>query len=480
LLSSTQKFDANALSIPAAISRGYISFSPTDRKFASNSHLSKEMYTSKKQHFEKLLDERFSKYKPLGVEAEVKKTIAEVIEKNTIFQLKKLNLDPDDPDDADRLDKIRKYRYGNFLPFRELQKKDVCFKEIQETLDTQYAKEAKLGCLRNHLESNRTEMKFAKNFMREKESSTRLNLFKIYKKNHKIVSSSTRNLTIKSLGPDRNTYVTKASARLKKTAFKSIDMRSFTSRKMTMGEPSSKEFDMSVVNYYLKTKGKTSKKLEKLEPEKPSPKAPLQRRRDSAEEQLMMKIKEKSNVSYRAHFSWMSMTGQEIPMSTVGGTLIYDDNTHMLYVMGGMGCAPNPSVFGYSLEDQDWRRLSNKTANSPISSAKGSVPLLYHHSTIMEHGMILIFGGLSLDLYLKSEPVTNQLYLIEPGNFRTRELKATFNQCPKPRRNHSVFVYDSKMFIFGGWDSSTDQYFADIWAFCLSRLTNNFKKQVGG
>ncbi|KAJ3392144.1 hypothetical protein HDU92_008621 [Lobulomyces angularis] len=102
--------------------------------------------------------------------------------------------------------------------------------------------------------------------------------------------------------------------------------------------------------------------------------------------------------------------------------------------------------------------LDLKTFTWTQSIPNRQIPRLSHSSTIVGSYLFVLCGH-------DGNNYSNQVLLLNLKNF-TWETKKILGNFPKQRGYHSAILFDSRIFLFGGYDGS--QVFDDFWALNLT------------
>ncbi|CAG0913872.1 unnamed protein product [Notodromas monacha] len=133
-----------------------------------------------------------------------------------------------------------------------------------------------------------------------------------------------------------------------------------------------------------------------------------------------------------------------------------------IYVFGGdNGKTMLHDLIRYDVKEKSWGR----------AFAVGNPPApRYHHSAVVFESSMFVFGGYTGDINSNSN-LTNKNDLYEYRFASGHWIEHKFNGgLPPARSAHGAAVYDSKMWIFAGYDGNTR--LNDMWAVSLSRTAD--------
>ncbi|XP_036397395.1 ras guanine nucleotide exchange factor F [Megalops cyprinoides] len=139
-----------------------------------------------------------------------------------------------------------------------------------------------------------------------------------------------------------------------------------------------------------------------------------------------------------------------IPPCTRGHSATYDPESKVVYVYGGLK------------EDQrygDIYILNTLTWKWKLVTAKGSVPMLAHHSATIYRKELFIFGGVQPSRAPGGKACSNSLYIFNP-EFELWYQPIVEGDKPLPRFGHSTVLLSNKLIIFGG--RKTAAYLNDL------------------
>ncbi|XKL64726.1 hypothetical protein PGB90_004812 [Kerria lacca] len=130
-----------------------------------------------------------------------------------------------------------------------------------------------------------------------------------------------------------------------------------------------------------------------------------------------------------------------------------------IYVFGGDdGRTMLNDLLRFDIEDETWSR-SVPNSNQLCPVAR------YHHSAVVYNSSMYVFGGYTGDIHFNCN-LTNKNDLYE-YNISTRQwIKWIFNgRVPVPRSAHGAAVFDNKLWIFAGYDGNAR--LNDMWTISL-------------
>ncbi|OHT01618.1 hypothetical protein TRFO_07534 [Tritrichomonas foetus] len=130
-----------------------------------------------------------------------------------------------------------------------------------------------------------------------------------------------------------------------------------------------------------------------------------------------------------------------------------DDSSFLIYGGKAMG-EPIGSIYMFSKNNPNFVDVGADNTPEPR----------YGHSAVMYKGKLFVFGGIS-----HKKKTLNDLCVYDPllGRWAGNN---PLNDSPPPRAFHSSFVYNDKMYIYGGCDSKKKTFLNDVYALDLIDL----------
>lgn len=159
-----------------------------------------------------------------------------------------------------------------------------------------------------------------------------------------------------------------------------------------------------------------------------------------------------------------NVTGN-IPLARDGHTACVWNNC--MYIFGGYEEASDAfarTVFYLDLTRMHWRYVCTTGMEPSVRD---------FHTTVCIKNRIYLFGGRGTS-YMNSftniiETYSNVLWYFDLTTFTWHKPDVT-GDIPCGRRSHSAFVYDDKMYIFGGYNAIEGKHFNDLYEFDPSIL----------
>ncbi|KAK9885657.1 hypothetical protein WA026_012421 [Henosepilachna vigintioctopunctata] len=100
------------------------------------------------------------------------------------------------------------------------------------------------------------------------------------------------------------------------------------------------------------------------------------------------------------------------------------------------------------------------------------------HTTVCINNMLYLFGGRGTTLAMDNFSNVNEIYSKDLWCLDLKTLvwqrPVVSGDLPCGRRSHSAFVYNNKMYIFGGYNALKAKHFNDLFEF--NPMTSNWKK----
>lgn len=132
-----------------------------------------------------------------------------------------------------------------------------------------------------------------------------------------------------------------------------------------------------------------------------------------------------------------------------------------IYVFGGdNGKHMLSDLLRFDVKDKSWGRAF--TTGAPPAPR-------YHHSAVVHENSMFVFGGYTGDIHSNSNLTNkNDLYEYKFTTGQWLEWKSESSLCPRmpvPRSAHGAAIYDSKLWIFAGYDGNAR--LNDMWTISL-------------
>lgn len=155
------------------------------------------------------------------------------------------------------------------------------------------------------------------------------------------------------------------------------------------------------------------------------------------------------------NFTWRRLTvknNHNRPSHRDGHSAVYYPKLDVMIIFGGQSEKYCNDTHVLDFKSSCWR---------PIN-AFGDVPCgRYYHSGVLHGDSMIVFGGEKrMDTYL------NDLYILDLKDYCWTRIDSNEQDIPGKRYNHSACIYDSKMFIFGGYGGKVR--YNDLWQFDIN------------
>ncbi|PIK58930.1 putative leucine-zipper-like transcriptional regulator 1, partial [Apostichopus japonicus] len=141
-----------------------------------------------------------------------------------------------------------------------------------------------------------------------------------------------------------------------------------------------------------------------------------------------------------------------------------------IYVFGGDNGRKNMlnDVLRFDVKEESWGRAF--TTGSPPAPR-------YHHSAVVHHGSMFIFGGYTGDIYSNSNLRNkNDLFEYKLSNGQWVEWNKFEGRLPPARSAHGAAIYEDKLWIFAGYDGNAR--LNDMWCVSLNGDSTSWEEVV--
>ncbi|KAJ8043298.1 Leucine-zipper-like transcriptional regulator 1 [Holothuria leucospilota] len=125
-------------------------------------------------------------------------------------------------------------------------------------------------------------------------------------------------------------------------------------------------------------------------------------------------------------------------------------------------------VLRFDVKEESWGRAF--TTGTPPAPR-------YHHSAVVHHGSMFIFGGYTGDIYSNSNLRNkNDLFEYKLSNGQWVEWNKFEGRLPPARSAHGAAIYDDKLWIFAGYDGNAR--LNDMWCVSLNGDSTTWEEVV--
>ena len=151
-------------------------------------------------------------------------------------------------------------------------------------------------------------------------------------------------------------------------------------------------------------------------------------------------------------------TGNFLPQARDGHSAVIHGNS--MYIFGGfeyMTSLFSNDVYEFNFETSSWSHIQT-TGRSPS-------PRDFHTSCVLD-GKMYIFGGRGDDdaTPTDSDSYCDKLFALDLTTKEWTSVEAK-GDLPTGRRSHSMWTYNGKIYMFGGYESKDNTHFNDLYSF---------------
>lgn len=155
----------------------------------------------------------------------------------------------------------------------------------------------------------------------------------------------------------------------------------------------------------------------------------------------------------------VQVEGSFIPPARDGHTAVVHKDK--MYVFGGFeehNHRFSQETYAFDFNTRKWHQIN--TEGEPPQHRD------FHTACVLE-GKMYIFGGRSDEMgqfHSSQDKYCDELMCLDLSNHHWTEIK-TNGQAPCGRRSHSVWSHNNRMYLFGGYQSTNDIHFNDLYEF---------------